>query len=144
MWGSFVANGLLTAITCPLARIEAPSATVFTTLRADPWEQITGVVPPSPLPPANDPFWQSEYFDLCLDTWNEGAVEGSSGHWASGDVPPPCSLQPNEPACGDWDRGIAKSRYQGRTLIAYADGHAASVAFPSTYRSKADNQWDLR
>jgi len=143
LWGSFVANGLLTATRRTLAGVSKPSATVYSTLRADNWDKVSGVVPPSPLPDRHHSFWLSEYFDLCLDVWIPAAETTSGQDWHAGNAVPPCSLFPATSGCGDWDTGISKHRYHGRTLVLYLDGHAVSATFASTYDSVADNQWDL-
>ena len=143
LWGSYVANGLLTATSCTLSRVSQPTATVYSTLRADSWERVSGVVPPSPLPSKDHAFWLSEYFDLCLDTWMPAAVNAPAADWRSGNATPPCALFPAAHGCGNWDDGISKHRYHGRTIVVYMDGHANSTSFASTYRSIDDNQWDL-
>lgn len=143
LWGSFVANGLMTATACTFSRISKPSATVYSTLRAENWVKVSGVVPPSPLPSSDHAFWLSEYFDLCLDTWMPAAANAPATDWRTGDATPPCSLFPGTIGCGAWDDGISKHRYHGRTLVVYMDGHAASVSFASTFQSLDDNQWDL-
>lgn len=143
MWGSFTDNGLITGVPRALASITAPAATVYATLRADHWAQRVGVTVPTPLPVQSDAFWQSEYFDMCLDPWDEGAAEGASYHWSKGEALPPCSLFPSATPCGAWDLQIAKKRYGERTLIAYCDGHVKATLFESTWRAPADNDWDL-
>jgi prepilin-type N-terminal cleavage/methylation domain-containing protein len=143
LWGSFVANGLLTATSCTLSRVSRPAGTVYSTLRADSWDKVSGVVPPSPLPDRHHSFWLSEYFDLCLDVWIPAAETTSGQDWRTGNAVPPCSMFPNDKGCGIWDVGISKHRYHGRTLVVYMDGHVSSVSFASTYGSVADNQWDL-
>jgi prepilin-type N-terminal cleavage/methylation domain-containing protein len=144
MWGSFTDNGFLTGVPRALADIAAPAATVYAVLRADRWADLVGVTPPDPLPPAADPFWRSEFFDMCLDPWDEAAAPGTAYHWRQGRAVPPCSLFPAASPCGDWDRQIAKNRYAGMTLIAYADGHVKPTRFERTYRAPDDNDWDLR
>jgi prepilin-type N-terminal cleavage/methylation domain-containing protein len=143
LWGSFVANGLMTATSCTLSRVNQPSATVYSILRADNWDKVSGVVPPSPLPDRHHSFWLSEYFDLCLDVWMPATETTNSIDWRAGNAVPPCSLFPNDNGCGNWDVGISKHRYHGRTLAVYIDGHASSASFTSTYGSVTDNQWDL-
>jgi len=54
LWGSFVANGLLTATSCTLSRVNQPTATVYSTLRADKWDIVSGVVPPPHNPRVDD------------------------------------------------------------------------------------------
>ena len=107
--------------------------------------RITGITPPNPLPVnnPNDPFWVSEFFDMCLDPWEETTDVSHPYHWSKGRAQPPCSLFPNAANCGDWDEQIAKTRYQGGTAALYADGHAKHVRFPQTYRAIDDNQWSI-
>lgn len=143
LWGSFVANGLMTATSCTLSRVSQPSATIYSTLRADSWDKVSGVVPPSPLPDRHHSFWHSEYFDLCLDVWMPETETPNGSDWRTGNAVPPCSLFPNDQGCGNWDIGISKHRYHGRTLVVYLDGHVSSASFTSTYRSATENQWDL-
>ncbi len=143
MWGSFTDNGLITGVPRALASIAEPAATVYATLRGDKWAQLVGVTIPSPLPPQSAPFWQSEYFDMCLDPWDESAPSTSSYHWSKGSVLPPCSLFPTASPCGTWDTQIAKRRYGNMTLIGYCDGHVKAVPFERTWRSVTDNDWDM-
>ncbi len=145
MWGSFSGNGLFTGVPRALAEVARPGSTIYAILRGDPWVRITGISPPDPLPidNPNDPFWVSEFFDMCLDPWAETTDASDPYHWSQGRAVPPCSLFPNQ-RCSDWDQQIAKTRYQGGTLAIYADGHARHVRFAQTYRSPGDNQWDIR
>jgi prepilin-type N-terminal cleavage/methylation domain-containing protein/prepilin-type processing-associated H-X9-DG protein len=144
MWGSFSDNGYLTGVPRTLAEIGSPAATVYATLRGDDWAKLTGVTPPTPLPPKNDPFWKSVYFDMCLDPWDAAAPEGSTYHWAQGNAVPPCSLFPAAPGCGNWDSLVSKKRYGNMTVIAYADGHVKATPFERTWRTPTDNDWDLK
>jgi prepilin-type N-terminal cleavage/methylation domain-containing protein/prepilin-type processing-associated H-X9-DG protein len=144
MWGSFSDNGYITGVPRTLASVNAPAGTVYAVLRGDDWARLVGITPPSPLPPANDAFWQSEYFDMCLDPWDENAAPGTPFHWAQGNVLPPCSLFPNASPCGNWDAQISKRRYGNMTIVAFCDGHVKAMPFERTFRSAADNDWDVK
>jgi len=144
MWGSFTDNGFITGMLRTLASINEPAGTVYATLRGDNWGQLVGVSVPSPLPPQSDPFWGSEYFDMCLDPWLEGATAGSLYHWQQGNALPPCSLFPGASPCGTWDLQISKHRYGNLTLVAYCDGHVKAMPFERTWRTANDNDWDIR
>jgi prepilin-type N-terminal cleavage/methylation domain-containing protein len=143
MWGSFIANGLITGTQRTMAEIASPAGTIYAALRAPEWQVVTGVaLPPSP-PPANDPFWDSEYFDMCLDPWETDDDPGSPYHWSRGTAAPPCSLFPCAPECGVWDLTIDKVRYGESTVFSYVDGHVKVGRFSPTYRSPTDNEWDI-
>lgn len=144
LWGSFTDNGFLTGVPRVLAEVGTPAATVYATLRGDNWSQLTGVTPPMPLPPASDPFWQSEFFDMCLDPWESANDTASAFHWSRGKAVPPCSLYPASSPCADWDRQIAKRRYSNLSLFLYTDGHAKALAFERTWRTTDDSDWDLQ
>lgn len=144
MWGSFTDNGFLTGTPRNLADIGAPAATVYATLRGDHWSRLVGVTPPSPLPAPDHPFWESEFFDMCLDPWDSGATSTSPYHWTKGKALPPCSLFPAASPCGDWDGQIAKRRYSNLTLFLYADGHAKAQPFERTWRTTDDSDWDIQ
>jgi prepilin-type N-terminal cleavage/methylation domain-containing protein/prepilin-type processing-associated H-X9-DG protein len=144
MWGSFTDNGLITGVPRTMASIAAPANTVYATLRGDDWAKLVGVTLPATLPPANDTFWQSEYFDMCLDPWDEAAAPGSLYHWAQGNALPPCSLFPAASPCGTWDTQISKKRYGNMTVIAFCDGHVKAMPFERTWRTVADNDWDVK
>lgn len=146
MWGSFIDNGLITGVPRTLASIGSPAATVYAILRADNWQRVTGVTVPSPLPVnnPNHPFWVSEFFDMCLDPWAETENPGHPYHWSQGRATPPCSLFPQDPNCHRWDEQLARTRYNGSTVIAYVDGHVKAGRFEQTYRSVIDNDWDMQ
>ncbi|MDX1931467.1 MAG: prepilin-type N-terminal cleavage/methylation domain-containing protein [Capsulimonadales bacterium] len=144
MWGSFLANGFITGVVCPMAKIAAPANTVYATLRADRWQAVTGVTPPAPLPSdQSDPFWHSVYFDMCLDPWETENDTSSPYHYTKSRAVPPCSLFPQEPGCGNWDSVIAKTRYADATLFSFADGHVKAGRFAQTWRNPTDSDWDL-
>lgn len=143
MWGSFTDNGFITGVPRTLASIAAPAETIYATLRKESWSTVIGITPPNPLPPASDPFWQSEFFDMCLDPWEGDNDHASPYHWTSGKAVPPCSLFPQAIPCGTWDAQISKHRYQQRTLFLYCDGHAKAVPFERTWRSTTNNDWDM-
>jgi prepilin-type N-terminal cleavage/methylation domain-containing protein len=152
MWGSFSDNGLITGIPRSLADIARPASTVYAILRAENWAQINNITVPTPLPvnEPTDPFWQSKFFDMCIDVWavdaDGVAIPDASHpyHWSRGTAAPPCSLFPNDPNCSPWDTLIAKTRYQGSTVVGYVDGHVQTVRFAQTYRSATDNDWSIR
>lgn len=144
MWGSFSDNGLITGVPRTLASINAPASTVYGTLRTDNWTKAVGITPPTPLPPKSDPFWQSVFFDMCLDVWNPNAAPGTMYHWSQGNAAPPCSLFPNALSCGTWDSLIAKRRYGNLTIIAFTDGHVKAMPFERTFRTPDDNDWDIK
>jgi prepilin-type N-terminal cleavage/methylation domain-containing protein len=141
LWGSFVQNGLLTSLPRHAAQVANPTQTIYATLRAASWSRVTGVTPP-PAPSPADPFWTSEYFDMSIDPY-ERTQTSSFYFWMHGRVLPPCSLFASDPLCRTWSEMIDQRRYAGRTLFAYADGHIRAFAFPQTYRSPLDNDWDM-
>lgn len=145
MWGSFTDNGLITGVPRSLADINTPAGTVYAILRGDPWTQLTGVTPPNPLPinDPNHPFWYSEFFDMCLDPWDDTTDTNHPYHWSKGEASPPCSMFPNNSNCTEWDQQIAKKRYNGSVLVLYTDSHGKASRFEATYRSPQDNEWDI-
>lgn len=143
MWGSFSDNGLLTGVPRTLSSIATPASTIYATLRGDNWSRIVGVSVPNPLPPTDHLFWQSEFFDMCLDPWDENALAGSRYAWTQGNALPPCSLFPAVAPCGTWDTQINKIRYSANTLFAYSDGHVRAGRFEQTFRSTTDTDWDI-
>jgi hypothetical protein len=144
MWGSFTANGFVTAIPQTLAAVGSPASTIFATLRQRDWDKVVGVKLPATPPPASDGFWVSEYFDMCLDPWADTGSSSHPYHYSKGLCVPPCSLFPNDANCGDWDKQIDTARYNGSVLISYLDGHVKAGRLSQTYRSPADNDWDLK
>ena len=154
MWGSFSDNGIITGAPRRDNEIRNPADTVYTTLRHADWAAIVGVTPPSPLPLQNpaDPFWASEYFDMCFDPWSESDDPADPYHWARGRATPPAALFPNEPGAATWDEQIdgrnpnhpqAKPRYGRGQPYAFVDGHAAMHTFEETYAFPDLNWWDI-
>ncbi len=144
MWGSFTDNGYITGTPRTLAEVASPAGTVYGTLRGDDWAKIVGVTIPNPLPPRNDPFWASEYFDMCVDPWADTNDTNNPYHYSTGKAVPPCSLYPAVAGCGTWDTQIAKKRHNGLTVIAFCDGHVSAMPFERTWRSASDSDWDLK
>lgn len=154
MWGSYSANGFLTAAeVMSQTALPSTSSMVFKTLREENWDIVVGVTLPATFPPNNDPFWLSDYFDMCLDPWNEDDPN-SPYFWARGVAAPPCSLFPGEPGCEDWDEEIDgrftdfgdshKPRYGRGQIYLMADTSVSVMPFERTYRSVEQNMWRIR
>ncbi len=154
MWGSFSDNGLITGVPRRESQIRRPAETVYSALRHARWATVVGVAIPTPLPLQNegDPFWASEYFDMCFDPWAEGVAASDVYHWSQGRALPPAHLFANEARTGDWDQQIEghsgripghAPRYDGRPPFAYCDGHVERRRFAETYAFVEQNQWDV-
>lgn len=153
MWGSFSDNGLITGVPRRDSQIRRASETVYSTLRHADWSHVVGVAIPAPLPVENpdDPFWVSEFFDMCFDPWSEDADPANPYHWTQGKALPPNTLFPTEPQTGAWDQQIdgrfpgasAPPRYGSRQPYAFCDGHVAFMPFEATYAFPAMNMWDI-
>lgn len=161
MWGSFVTNGYLTCNTTFESQIASPAQMIYSGLRADMpewaiWNGVwdpsdngpgTGNVPPPGVtPPAGDPFWTSEYFDMGIDPYNQGTDptdEASECYYTTGKICPPLSLFPNDPNAQDWQPSMATGRYSGMAPYAFADGHVKVMQFAATYTSLTNNLWNL-
>jgi prepilin-type N-terminal cleavage/methylation domain-containing protein len=163
MWGSFCNNGLVTGTTRALSQITRPAHTVFSTLRTKEYSYFTiGKPIPNPLPlnNPNDPFWQSNFFDICLNPWGAGDGPGSSDpfYWPKGKATPPGDRFPSYPHTdltdgSEWSRGIDgrffdrfpndKPRYGAGQLYLFCDGHVAYLPFEQTYRGVNDNMWSV-
>jgi hypothetical protein len=161
MWGSFANNGLVTGTDRTLSQITSPGHTIVSMLRCrDYAEFTTGEPVPSPLPVGNpdDPFWQSNFFDICLNPWGANDEPGSSDpfYWMHGKATPPADLFPNalhtDATDGSfWSNGIDgrffqkypddKPRYGEGQLYQFADGHVAFMPFVQTYKGVNDNMW---
>ena len=164
MWGSFANNGLVTGTFRTLADITSPSRTIVSTLRTRDYSYFTiGTAIPNPLPISNpnDPFWQSNFFDICLNPW--GNQENPASHnldqfyWKRGHATPPADLFPAYPHTDAtdgsyWSNGIAgrffqrfgkndRSWYDPGQLYLFCDGHAAFLRFVQTYQGVNDNFW---
>lgn len=158
MWGSIRINGLVTGVTRSLADITAPAHTIFMTLHVERWkdyECATGTpasCEPNPLP-VNDPdnpFWFSDYFDICLNPWSYANSPADVFYWGKGLASPPCEKFPNDPNCIDeymsidgryWNFPPERPRYAGGHPFAFLDGHVKMLPFDATYVSPTDNMW---
>jgi prepilin-type N-terminal cleavage/methylation domain-containing protein len=155
---SYVANGQVTAPDVPWSSIGQPAQTTFLVLHVANWATASDVEIPSPLPISDpeDPFWFSEYFDVCLDTWSD---EKPDFAWNKGMVPPPCNLFPDDETCDSWDseldgqwneeldglpRRTKATRYPGGLPMSFTDGHVKVIPFAKSYTSVEDNWWDSK
>ncbi|RYG31851.1 prepilin-type N-terminal cleavage/methylation domain-containing protein [bacterium] len=162
IWGSYANNGFMTGMHRNLGTVEDHSGTVHSALRIGSWAKAVGRPVPNPLPTASpeDPFWSSEFFDICFDPWNPNRDdEASPYHFAKGKAAPPCSRFPSEPGCQDWNvqlegewnellHGLPRTahrdgRYGKAQLFNFTDGHAKSLPFPATFRSATENMWSV-
>jgi prepilin-type N-terminal cleavage/methylation domain-containing protein len=154
MWGSYTANGHLTGVERNLSDVADPSSTAYSTLREKSWDRVVGVSLPNGMPSEDDPFWSSEYFDMCLDPWADTTDATYPYHWSKGLATPPCSLFPGHPFCADWDLQIDgrspllgpknKPRYGAGQIYSFVDGHARFLAFEQTFPDIDDNMWDIK
>ncbi len=162
MWGSFANNGFMTGMSRNATSIEEPSNTIYSGLRAGNWARAVGIVIPAPLPVANpaDPFWTSEFFDICFDPWAEDRNDVNNPfHFSRERAAPPCSRFPVA-NCADWSsqldgewnpnlhgtprRPVGITRYGNMQIFTFADGHAKAMPFAASYRSVEDNMWSIR
>jgi len=153
LWGSFSDNGLITGVSRREGQIRQPAETVYATLRHGDWGDVVGVTIPDPPPVRNpdDPFWASEYFDMCLDPWIETTDPGHPYHWSAGRAAPPRRLFPGHPMAAEWDAQIdgrhalaeGRLRYGAGQPFAFCDGHVAIKPFESTFADPESNQWDI-
>lgn len=163
MWGSYANNGFMTGMHRNGSTIEDPASTIYSALRIGRWSQAVGVPVPNPLPLGNasDPFWTSEFFDICFDPWTADRNNTSSPyHFLRERAAPPCSRFPSDPLCEDWNsqlegewnenlhglprRIVPNGRYGRVQLFSFADGHVKAMPFEATYRSATDNMWGIR
>lgn len=184
MWGSFCNNGLVTGTTRQLSQITAPGNTIISTLRTNNWEHFVDwaagyeqATPdcaadniPLPLPVSNpdDPFWQSNFFDICLNPWgaNEDSATGPTDpfYWKYGKAVPPADLFPNAPHTDAtdlsyWSNGIdgryfgdipcssfgptPPTQFPNGQLYLFVDGHVAFMPFADTYQGVNNNMWSV-
>jgi prepilin-type N-terminal cleavage/methylation domain-containing protein/prepilin-type processing-associated H-X9-DG protein len=158
MWGSIRNNGLVTGVSRSSSDITAPAHTIFMTLRLERWKdyqcQVDGGAncEPDPLPvnDPNDPFWFSDYFDICLNPWSYASLPTDVFYWAKGLASPPCEKFPNDPNCiyeyqtidgRYWNFPPERPRYAGGHPFAFMDGHVKMLSFDATYISPTDNMW---
>jgi len=110
MWGSMRNNGLVTGVTRSESQVTTPANTILMTLHVEHWKDYECLnnggpgVPscePSPLPinNPNDPFWYSDYFDVCLNPWSYTSLPTDTYYWQNGLASPPCEMFPNDPTC---------------------------------------------
>jgi len=158
MWESVRNNGLVTGVTRSESDISRPASTIFMTLHVERWKDYecqTGTpasCEPSPLPinNASDPFWYSDYFDICLNPWSYASNPTDTYYWAKGLASPPCEKFPSDPLCiyeylsidgRYWNRPAERPRYAGGHPFAFLDGHVKMLPFDATYISTTDNMW---
>ncbi|MEM7806583.1 MAG: type II secretion system protein [Planctomycetota bacterium] len=152
MWGSFVDNGFLTGVPRKIVQVPDSSNKIMMTLRTRNWTEAT-IAPPSPLPLADkdDPFWTSEFFDVCVDPWSDSNVVTDPFHWTLGQAAPPLSLFPSDPEATEWDQPIdgrrpeheGKSRYGEKQWYSFVDGFVRALTFEETYDSVENNMWSV-
>ena len=167
MWGSFCNNGLVTGVTRNFSDITAPANTILNTLRTADWERFIGISPPRPLPvnAPGDPFWNSDWWDICINPWFKGLTASDTSnpyHWTHGKATPPSTLGllgysgPVDPSGFSWDQGVdglthqdndpakpllTKARYNNGQTYGFTDGHVKFLAFPATYKALDNNMW---
>jgi prepilin-type N-terminal cleavage/methylation domain-containing protein len=156
MWGSFTDNGLITGVGGKLRDIQRNSGCVFSTLRHGKWEEVVGVPVPTNLPVGNpdDPFWASEYFDMCLDPWSESPNTGDPYMWRNGRAVPPVDLFPGAAGATAWAQQIEgrhpvvaperRGRYGTGQWYSFCDGHVEMMTFERTYPNVLSNMWSTR
>lgn len=162
MWGSFANSGFMTGMNRTGSTIEQPSSTIYSGLRIGNWARAVGVTVPNPLPISNpsDPFWSSEFFDICFDPWAEDRDDTTNPyHWTTGRAAPPCSHFPADALCEDWNgqlegewnenlNGLPRTprgdtRYGRMQLFSFTDSSAKAMPFTASYRSPQDNLWSV-
>ena len=156
MWGSYENNGLITGAGTRSSDLQHPSTTVYSAPRHSDWIRVTGVQPPTPLPlgdPMN-PFWSSEFFDMCLDPWSLSTNPNDLYYWRNGRAAPPSDLFPNAVGGSAWDLQVdgrnpivaptGLGRYGRRGYYSFCDGSVQPLEFKETYRSADDNMWSTR
>jgi len=157
MWGSVRNNGLITGTARSLPDLTAPAHTIFMTLRVERWKDYQEATNssfhyPNPIPVnnPNDPFWYSDYFDICLNPWSYTSKPSDTYYWGKGLAAPPCDKYPGDPECiyeyasidgRYWNDPPEHPRYAGGHPFAFMDGHVKIASFDATYVSPADNMW---
>ena len=158
MWGSIRNNGLITGVARSLADLSAPAHTIFMTLRTERWKEYECAVgtaascEPTVLPvrDASNPFWNSDYFDICLNPWSSGSLPGDAFYWQTGFAAPPCDVFPGDANCileyasidgRYWNAPPEHPRYAGGHPFAFMDGHVKMMPFAATYESPRANMW---
>ncbi len=156
MWGSFSDNGLITGAGARFQDIQRPNSTVYAALRHSRWSEVVGVDVPDPLPVSNpaDPFWSTEFFDMCFDPWSDSTDPSDPYYWRNGKAAPPVELFPEEPGATEWAQQIegrkpgfaqdAKGRYGKGGYYSLCDGSVRFMQFEETYTSPNNNMWSTR
>ncbi len=158
MWGSLRNNGLITGVARNESDLTAPAHTILMTLHVERWRDyqcvVNAICEPSPLPISNgsDPFWYSDYFDICLNPWSKASNPTDTYYWKNGLASPPCELFSNDSNCIDeyrsidgryWNFPPEHPRYPGGHPFSFMDGHAKMVPFGATYISQNENMWSV-
>jgi prepilin-type N-terminal cleavage/methylation domain-containing protein len=110
LWGSMRNNGLVTGVSRSESDITKPANTIFMTLHVEHWKDYeceanggagAAECEPNPLPVTNpnNPFWYSDYFDICLNPWSYASLPTDIYYWQKGLASPPCEKFPNDPTC---------------------------------------------
>jgi prepilin-type N-terminal cleavage/methylation domain-containing protein/prepilin-type processing-associated H-X9-DG protein len=156
MWGSYSDNGLVTGVGARMGDIARPAGCVYAALRHSNWSLVVGVTPPTPLPVGSpdDPFWRTEYFDMCFDPWSDSTDSADPFYWKRGKAAPPEELFPGAAGATAWAQQIdgrhpeaapdGQGRYGRGTYFSFCDGHVGFKRFEETYRSVEENQWSTR
>jgi prepilin-type N-terminal cleavage/methylation domain-containing protein len=156
MWGSFTDSGLITGVGAKLRDIQRTSTCIFATLRHSRWAEVAGVTVPDVLPvnSPNDPFWSSEYFDMCLDVWSPSTNDTDPYHWRKGRAAPPEELFAGAAGATSWAQQIdgrhpevspaRRGRYGDGQWYSYCDGHVEFLRFERTYQQIEANHWSVR
>ena len=163
MWGSYANNGFMTGMHRAEPTIDDPATTIYSGLRIGNWAKAVGATIPRPLPlnNPNDPFWSSEFFDICFDPWaSDRGATSSPYHYSKERAAPPCSHFPKDSSCEDWNgqldgewnenihgmprKPLGTTRYGSTQIFSFADGHAKAMPFSATYRSASENMWSIR
>jgi prepilin-type N-terminal cleavage/methylation domain-containing protein len=156
MLGSFTDNGMITGVGAKLRDIQRTSSCVFATLRHGKWSEVVGVTVPDVLPVSSpdDPFWSSEYFDMCLDPWSESTSTSDPYFWRNGRAAPPQELFPGAAGATAWAQQIdgrhltmspaRRGRYGEGQWYSFCDGHVEFLRFERTYQAIEANFWSVR
>lgn len=156
MWGSFSDNGLITGVGVRSSDLLRGGNTVYAAPRHSHWAKVVGVTPPQPLPVGDpeNPFWSSEFFDMCFDPWSDSPDPSDPYHWRRGKAAPPEELFPGAAGATAWAQQIdgrhpqyaptRQGRYGARGHYSFCDGSVRTLRFEETYGGPEDNQWSTR
>ncbi len=120
IWGSYLANGMLTVLrengqNRKLPEIKKTTETIIMSERAADWEELNGGKN------------TEGYLDLCYDSWlNNGNI--NTGTIGSPD---------------DWKERLNTKIHNSRMNFLFVDGHVKGDAFKNTATSVTDNMHDL-